>query len=527
MLLPAAAAAAPTISPGDGEAWNAAEVPPTYEIAGTADGAGLVWQLETGDGVPVRRQMRGRSPLRVVLDGLADGDYQIVASQFLPADPGEAVRRFSVDTSPPRVTIHQPRGGAVYQHGARVVADYSCADIGAAGTCVGTVAHGHPIDTSAAGARTFVATATDTAGNASTARVDYRVAAPAAAIAAAPAGTPAPPSPPIRLAPPEPGDTGPTPEVLDPGLLRPPAGTRVTTLRPLLRWRAVTGASTYNLQLYRLSGDRAIKVASRFPRGSRARAPKGALSFGERYAWRVWPLVDGSFPAKPIGQSWFEVRRPVRLTPSQLLVNQRISQAALRRTAAIAEWLDAGLATGDLRDGGLGPRKFGAGVRLSGAGTPIANGLATPRPLEVTAAPRRPARLRVTGRQMLVNQRISQAAVRRANALAVRLEGGLTGGDLRPGAVTASKIAPGLRVASALPSVPVPAASRTAVAPATRRPKARVRPTARQALVNQRISQAAVRRANALAAVIEDGVTGAQFRDGAITAASLSPPLRS
>ena len=63
-----------------------------------------------------------------------------------------------------------------------------------------------------------------------------------------------------------------------------------------------------------------------------------ALRFGERYAWRVWPLVDGGFPERPIGQSWFEVRRPVRLTPAQLLVNQRISQAALRRTAAIDEY---------------------------------------------------------------------------------------------------------------------------------------------------------------------------------------------
>jgi hypothetical protein len=216
----------------------------------------------------------------------------------------------------------------------------------------------------------------------------------------------------------------------------------------------------------------------------------------------------------------------VRLTPAQLLVNQRISQAALRRTAAIDAWLDAGLATGDLRDGGLGRVEFAAGVRLAGAGTPIANGLAAPRPLEVAVTRKRTASLRVTGRQMLVNQRISQAAVRRANALAARLEGGLTGGDLRPGAVTASKVAPGLRIAAARPAGPAPAASRTAIAPATRRKGASVRPTARQALVNQRISQAAVRRANTLAATIEGGLTGAQFRDGAITAAGISARLR-
>jgi hypothetical protein len=132
----------------------------------------------------------------------------------------------------------------------------------------------------------------------------------------------------------------------------------------------------------------------------------------------------------------------------------------------------------------------------------------------------------VSARQLLVNQRISQAAVRRANALAARLEGGLTGGDLREGAVAATKLAPGLRISSAAPAGPAPAASTTAVRAAATRPRARVKMTDGQALINQRISQAAVRRANGLAALIGGGLTGAQFRDGAITALSVAPSLR-
>ncbi len=110
-------------------------------------------------------------------------------------------------------------------------------------------------------------------------------------------------------------------------------------------------------------------------------------------------------------------------------------------------------------------------MSLAGAGTPIDNGLAAPRPL-VAPSPARSgtARIRVSARQLLVNQRISQAAVRRANALAARLEGGLTGGDLREGAVAAIKLAPGLRISSARPSGAAPAPSVTTIPPRRRAP---------------------------------------------------------
>ncbi len=272
---------------------------------------------------------------------------------------------------------------------------------------------------------------------------------------------------------------------------------------------------------------RATQVLSVFPTVNHFRVPAGRLAWGQRYVWRVWPLIGNSYSSAPLGLSWFDLRRPVRLTRAQLLVNQRISQAALRRTTAISDWLDAGLVASDLRDGGLGPsglrgRREPGGdgdrdrQRLRRAAPP---GDAASRALgdgahpgERPAAARQPADL--TGRR---------APRQRAGP---RIEGGLTGGDLRAGAVAATKLAPGLRIASARPAGPRPAPSTTAIRAAKARPHARVRMSDGQVLVNQRISQAAVRRANALATLIGGGLTGAQFKDGAITALEVAPSLR-
>jgi hypothetical protein len=131
--------------------------------------------------------------------------------------------------------------------------------------------------------------------------------------------------------------------------------------------------------------------------------------------------------------------------------------------------------------------------------------------------------VRLTAGQLRVNQRIGQAAVRRANALAKRLNGGLTGGDIRDGAVDGGKLLSLLRVTRAGAS-PAPAPSRTVIAPRKPGPKpGRIRLTAAQLQVSQRILQAAVRRANALVRTLETGITGAQIKDGSLTAADLAP----
>ena len=119
-------------------------------------------------------------------------------------------------------------------------------------------------------------------------------------------------------------------------------------------------------------------------------------------------------------------RGVVGLTPAQLRINQRISQAAVRRINAL---------------------------------TVMADGLPAPE----VASSRPPDRVTLSAKQLLINQRISQAAVRRANALANRLEGILS-----------------------TDAAPPRSGDRVAI-------------SARQLLIGQRIAQAAVRRANALA----------------------------
>src|SRR5262249_3945561 len=65
----------------------------------------------------------------------------------------------------------------------QVLADYQCADAGGSdlASCVGTVPVGAPIDTASTGQKTFTVTATDGAGNTTSASVSYTV-----------TGTPAP-----------------------------------------------------------------------------------------------------------------------------------------------------------------------------------------------------------------------------------------------------------------------------------------------------------------------------------------------
>ncbi|WP_217915548.1 SpoIID/LytB domain-containing protein [Miltoncostaea marina] len=115
----------------------------------------------------------------------------------------------------------------------------------------------------------------------------------------------------------------------------------------------------------------------------------------------------------------------VSLTAAQLRINQRISQAAVRRVNEVTAHLEGRPAP----------------ARAAGAGR---------------------GRVRLSAGQLRINQRISQAAVRRVNAARARVDG-------RPAPAPGRAGAPG-----------------------------RIRLSAAQLLVNQRISQAAVRRVNAL-----------------------------
>jgi hypothetical protein len=83
-----------------------------------------------------------------------------------------------VDETDPEVTIATPQDGAVYDRGAHVTADYSCADEpngSGIESCVGDVPDGDELDTSALGEHTFTVQATDRAGNTGSQTVNYRV----------------------------------------------------------------------------------------------------------------------------------------------------------------------------------------------------------------------------------------------------------------------------------------------------------------------------------------------------------------
>lgn len=213
----------------------------------------------------------------------------------------------------------------------------------------------------------------------------------------------------------------------------------------------------------------------------------------------------------------------VTLSREQLLINQRISQAAIRRVNAVQAWLDAGVVGTDICGGALGPEDLG-GVTYRLDPPDGFGPAATPRPLRVAAAGGGdPSEIRLSREQLLINQRISQAAVRRSNALRTRLLTGLTGGDVRDGSIVRGNLRRGLVLvaATAVPTPPAP--STTVVRPAVENNPAGVALSRDQLLINQRISQAAVRRSNALIAHIRTGLNGRDFRANTITAVDLAP----
>ncbi len=211
------------------------------------------------------------------------------------------------------------------------------------------------------------------------------------------------------------------------------------------------------------------------------------------------------------------------LSTTQLLINQRIDQAAIRRANGVQAWLDSGVERRDLCRNALGAQELAPGI-VTGPGAVLAAlSPPDPRPVVVPAAvPGDPGDIRLSVGQLLINQRISQAAIRRLNALKARLDAGLTGGDVRDGQV-GPEILAGLQVVSAPPPTAVAPASRTVVAAAVPGDPGEVTLTIAQLRINQRISQAAVRRANDLIRRLGEGLDGGEIRDGTLSALDLGP----
>src|SRR5690606_15866844 len=113
----------------------------------------------------------------------------------------------------------------------------------------------------------------------------------------------------------------------------------------------------------------------------------------------------------------------------RLLEGQRVAQEAVRLLNAIDAWLEAGLTTGDLARGafggsflrGAGTPAFGPGLALTRADAPAADEPLAPRPIVPKPGKGGAGNVQVSAEQLLINQRISQAAVMRANAIEKRL----------------------------------------------------------------------------------------------------------
>jgi hypothetical protein len=216
----------------------------------------------------------------------------------------------------------------------------------------------------------------------------------------------------------------------------------------------------------------------------------------------------------------------VRLTAAQLLVNQRVAQAALRRANAITERLRQGLSGADVRPGAFGASAFRSEVKLAGKETGAFLPPGPGRPLVVAPAGRGdPGAVGLSAAQLRIGQRIGQRAVLHANLLSELFAGGLTGDLISDGTIGAGQLAPGLSVASVGPAPP-PGPPPLLAAPAPPRRTGTVTLSAAQLRINQRISQAALRRLDAVAAQLERGLSGSNFRPGSITAADLAPELR-
>jgi hypothetical protein len=75
-----------------------------------------------------------------------------------------------VDTTAPTITIFSPADGAVVPQGMPTTASYTCGDAtSGVASCTGSIPNGGAIDTSTPGTKTFTVTATDLAGNTTTA----------------------------------------------------------------------------------------------------------------------------------------------------------------------------------------------------------------------------------------------------------------------------------------------------------------------------------------------------------------------
>jgi FG-GAP repeat len=248
---------------------------------------------------------------------------------------------------------------------------------------------------------------------------------------------------------------------------------------------------------------------------------KGRAAAGGAWLYGYGPMRRCSAVPRPGGRPVEPSSDPIRLTREQLLINQRIGQAAIRRIAAVERRLRDGLQGRDVCGGTISAQTLASALAPS-YGPEVALPVADPEPVTTAPPSGDPGDVRLTAQQLLINQRIYQVALLRGRALAGRLSR-VTGGDLDAGALSRGRLTPGLTVTAAGPAPSSPPSSSRARIPDRPR-RERVTLSAAQLRINQRIAQAGVRTANDSVSQIERGLINGNFADRSIGAGALEAP---
>lgn len=225
-------------------------------------------------------------------------------------------------------------------------------------------------------------------------------------------------------------------------------------------------------------------------------------------SWKAFRSV-----ARTSGQLERRVASRRARSARQLLIDQRIGQTALRRAAVIDRALGS-LSGSDIRPGGLLAESFDASVRIS-RGVALSGS----RPLSRRVRFGRATRAKSVSplglaAQARVNLRISRAALRRVIALELRLERGLTGGDVKDGTIRQAAFASG--------TPPVVADASSSPVPATTTPRSPRLGAWAKVTDSQRVSQEALRRTQRLTRLLQRGLTTQEFRPGSLSRADLA-----